>query len=792
MASATLAPVVNESPDSTEAPQRTYWLAECDGQVEREMLREWLTERGTSPDDALFYQQPEDQATSPALVEALAAKAGMSDDTLLAPIRVAWLPRSKDGERALRLRDLVRINDPRQPSENRKRRRRQNPGRWRIIEAEPARLGELKDRWQSQSGGDPATDARPFARFVARQAALALERAEYRVQGARYKIPRVTQEDVANLPSFRAGVKKLAAELGREEAAIRAEADEYLDELRTGHDPYMLDLAAKAFHWMYARSYGEADVVPEEIERLRALFAKYPVVLLPTHKTNHDSPVLESVLAIHNLPPPTLFAGINMSFWPMGSLMRRAGRVFLRRKIADNVVYKFVLREYMAYLIEKRFNFEWFPEGTRSRTGKLLPPKLGLLSYAADAYRQGKVEDLMLVPIAIIYDQSKDVRDYAREARGAEKKAENLGWMLKGLREQGEVQGKVYLRFGEPQSMRAALGPPDPQSDGNTPEERLALQKLALAVAWQTNRVTPITGIALVTFALLAAGERAVTLDRIMSYTDLLCRHARERGQPLTASAELDSPDKVLEVVAELIRTGVAVCYDKGESTVYAIAEGQHLAAAYYRNSMLHFVLERAIAELAVIAATEKPIGQREKSFWEWARALRDGLKFEFFFRERPLFERELEDELMRINPRWRELLEQEGTPVDIHRSIFDLGIAHAVLRPFIETHHVAADALALEPIDRKFDEAEFIDKCQRLGRQYLLQKELKNPESVSKPLFQSAIQLLRNMKLIDAGPDLAQRRASFARKVARSLKQVDSVEQSASHAIARYRLPVQ
>lgn len=781
-----LAAVTEEPSGVAVAPRRTLYLAEHDGAIEREMLRQWLAERGVSASDVLFYEQPEDQPASGALVDALCAAGDLPDDTVLAPVRIAWLPKQRDGVRTVRLRDLIRLTDPRQPSERRKRRRRDKTDRWRVVEAEPAQLGDLRRRWRGQAP-EGASDARTFARFVARQAALSLERAEYRVQGSRYKIPRVTKEDVASAPSFRQGIVRLAAELGREEAAVRAEADEYLDELRTGHDPFMLDLAAKGFHWMYASSYGEVDVVPEEIERLRELFAKYPVILLPSHKTNQDSPVLESVLAIHGLPPPTLFAGINMSFWPMGPLMRRAGRVFLRRKISDNPVYKFVLREYMAYLIEKRFNFEWFPEGTRSRTGKLLPPKLGLLSYAADAYRQGKVDDLLLVPISIIYDQSNDVADYAREAMGAEKKAESFGWMIKGLRETKEPRGKVYLRIGEPQSMRAALGPPDPNADSGSPEDRLALQKLALAVAYEINRVTPITGIALVTFSLLAAGERAVTIERIMVYTDLLVRHARERGQPLTESAQLDTPDDVREVLAELIRTGVVVSYDKGQSTVYAIAEGQHLAAAFYRNSMLHFVLDRAIAELAVVAAAERPAEERESEFWEWALRLREGLKFEFFFRERPLFEQGLEAELTRINPEWRALLKQPGTPIEILRSIFGLGIAHAVLRPFTESHHVVADALMLEPASGNFDQRAFLDKCQKLGRQYLLQRELRNPESVSKPLFETSLQLARHVKLLEPGPDLPERRASFARRIADSLARLDAIEEGTGQAGGRF-----
>ena len=766
-------------PLAEERPRQLVYLIGSQGRVERELLDRWLAEKadgGASVSRVIHYERPRDEPISTPLVDAL-ANTTIDDEAWLTPVRVIWRAPRRDGVHQARWRDALLMRNPGEPSERRKARLSARPHRWQVIEAEPARLSDLRERWQIRAGAEQQAEPRDLARFVARQAELALERAEYRVRGARYKVPRVYKEDVAGAPSFRAGLAQLAGELGRSEASVRAEALTYLDELRTAHDPFVLDLAAKAFRWMYVRAYGECDVDPEQIEMLRQTFARHPVILLPSHKTNLDSPVVEAVLAEQNLPPPTLFAGINMSFWPMGPLMRRAGRVFLRRKISDNPVYRFALREWLGYLIEKRFNLEWFPEGTRSRTGKLLPPKMGLLAYAADAYRQGHSEDLMLVPIAIIYDQAMEVSGFAREALGEAKKAENLAWMLKGLREMGKPQGKVYLRVGEPLSMRAALGAPDPNVDPDDDQQRLALQKLGLAVAWRTNQVTPITGIAIVTCAVLAAGQRAVTMDRIMPYVRLLVRQARDRGQPLTLSAQLDTPEDVRVVLDELIRTDVVTRFDKGLEPVYSIAEGQHLAAAFYRNSMLHFVLERAIGELAVMTAAEARPGSREAAFWEAAIGLREALKFEFFFRERPAFEESLAQEMDRINPDWRRLLEEGGDAQAVHRAIYRLGMAHAVLRPFIEAYHIVLDVLEREPIDAPFDERSFIDKCQKLGRQLLLQHELRNPEAISRPLFATGVQLIKNVKLTQPGPDLALRRAHYAERSRATLRRLDIAE---------------
>ena len=168
-----------------------------------------------------------------------------------------------------------------------------------------------------------------------------------------------------------------------------------------------------------------------------------------------------------------------MNFFPLGPLVRRSGVFFIRRSFKDNEVYKFVLRKYIDYLIEKRFSLEWYIEGGRSRSGKLLPPRFGLLAYVVDAYRRGKSDDVLLLPVSIAYDQISDVGDYAAEQRGAAKERESFGWFLRVIRRLGNQYGDVHLRFGEPISLQKALGPPDPAAEPHPDEESLALQKLA-------------------------------------------------------------------------------------------------------------------------------------------------------------------------------------------------------------------------------------------------------------------------------------------------------------------------
>src|SRR5437763_10741311 len=130
-------------------------------------------------------------------------------------------------------------------------------------------------------------------------------------------------------------------------------------------------------------------------------------------------------------------------------------------------------------------------EGTRSRSGKLMPPRFGLLAYVVDAYRRGKSDDVLLIPVSIAYDQIQDVAGYAAEERGGTKQPESFGWFLRFVRALRRQYGEIYIRFGEPLSLARALGPPDPGAEPDPDEQSLGLQKLAFEVSARINRVPP-------------------------------------------------------------------------------------------------------------------------------------------------------------------------------------------------------------------------------------------------------------------------------------------------------------
>ncbi|MBO0864445.1 MAG: glycerol-3-phosphate 1-O-acyltransferase, partial [Mycobacterium sp.] len=603
----------------TTTTNNTLVLASVSSSVESELVADWLEkQRERHPDTNIEVLRLPPRNTPPAALAQLVEQLELDEDRSIVPVRVFWLPRA--GASALsQVAALLPGRDPYHPSERQQRHIVQSePSRVRVVAGEPAKVSELRQQWRDLTVGDSPRD---FAHFVTRRALLAMERAEYRILGPQYKSPRLVKPEILASARFRAGLDQIPG------ATVEA-AGKMLDELATGWSRVSVDLVSVLGRLLSRGFDPEIDYDEYQVAAMRVALETHPAVLLFSHRSYIDGAVLPVAMQENRLPPVHVFAGVNLAFGVMGPLMRRSGVIFIRRNIGKDPLYKYVLKEYVGYVVEKRFNLSWSIEGTRSRTGKMLPPKLGLMSYVADAYLDGRSDDILLQGVSISFDQLHETAEYAAYARGAEKKAEGFGWLYNFIKAQGERNyGKIYVRFPEAVSMRQHLGPPHGPIAADPDAKRLALQKMSFEVAWRILQSTPVNATGLVSALLLTAHGVALTLGQLHRTLQDSLDYLERKQTPVTTSAlRLRTPEGVRAAVDALSNGHPVTRVDGGREPVWRIAPQHEHAAAFYRNSVIHAFLETSIVELALAHAGHAD-GDRVEAFWAQAMRLRDLLK---------------------------------------------------------------------------------------------------------------------------------------------------------------------
>jgi glycerol-3-phosphate O-acyltransferase len=326
------------------------------------------------------------------------------------------------------------------------------------------------------------------------------------------------------------------------------------------------------------------------------------------------------------------------------------------------------------------------------------------------------------------------------------------------------------VRFGQPFSLREAILSGDNQS------LRWTIDKIAFEMFQRINQVTPVTAQALVTIALLSVHDHALTLKEVQDVIEPLLEYVAQRDLPLTALGHLCSAHGVEEVLNTLVQSGVIGRHDGGSVSVFYIEPGKHSVAAFYRNSAIHWFVNRAIVELGVMAASREGTGDAIECGLEQAFAIRDLLKFEFIFSEKSVFQEEIKTEAKLIDPDLRHLVPGKAVSSSVLERAPFL-IAHRVLPAFLEAYFIVADQLAAQPSEVPVDEEFFLARCIAVGKQFVLQKRLRNPECVSLELFRNALALAANRGLLHMGAeDLGDKRRQFAEETATAVAAVAAI----------------
>jgi glycerol-3-phosphate O-acyltransferase len=599
---------------------------------------------------------------------------------------------------------------------------------------------------------------------VARRLTYALlrrvERERRAVVGPMQKPADRLREEVLRSPKLQTIVRDLAGPGAEPRALLTEKARAMLRELQADPDPQTLKGLELLADPLVVQLYAGIDVDREGIERVREAARRGTVILLPSHKSHVDYLLISYVFRKNSLQAPIIAAGDNLSFFPLGPIFRRAGAFFIRRSFRGDRLYTAVVDAYIRRLMRDGFSLEFFLEGGRSRTGKLLAPKLGLLNMVVNAALSLDTRSVSFVPISIGYERMMEEGVYAGELSGVAKRPEDMAALLKLGGVLREKYGRANVQFGRVLSL-SELRQSSPGGVITPARRRALVARLGHQVMSEINRVTAVTPGSLVAMALLCHRGRGLPHAELVEHCARLTRLVQRLGARTTPSltrghqSEMQ-PHAIREAALVYVRGGLvrqhvpgdtltargrarAKIYS-GDDVIYTIADEQRLSLDISKNVIVHLFVDRALISVALLAREGPPTSRAEVR--ERVQSLSRLFKLEFMFRADAPFDTIFDETL--DDMRHAGELVVEGDRVGLgpgHEGLDGRGwitFYAATVRNFIEGYRVAARALRLlvrGPILAR----DLAQRALRLGEQMFMAGELSRSEAVSQPIFENA-----------------------------------------------------
>ncbi len=504
---------------------------------------------------------------------------------------------------------------------------------------------------------------------------------------------------------------------------------------------------------VFKRVFREIDV--RGLDRVREWAQGHEIIYMPSHRSHADYLLVSYALYHGGLVPPHIAAGINLNFWPVGGLLRRCGAFYMRRTFAGNRLYTAVFRAYVDALIQRGYSIEFFPEGGRSRTGRLLPPKTGLLSMVVEASLRQRSRKVALVPVYIGYDKCWEVASYSKELRGAQKTKESADGLLKAGKILAKSYGKAYINFAEPIPLQD-------YADAHLPGWRDSLvadredkpegfKRFVSDLAFESSRRTNAAAVAnpngLAAVALLASPQRAVSRDEYIEQIGHLIWLLK--GLPLGPDQVLPEtrPSAVVDWAAPIARIA-QVSHAWGD--VYGVAGRDAVLMTYNRNNIQHlFAIPGLIANLY---RTRWVLS--EDALLTGVRALYPFLRTEFFLPWAPEdidgVTRQCLEVMLQLGLLEREDEQRLRRPEVTHPSFSTLSMLGRVMSETLERYCMTALLLAHERrTQQKLPRERFEGDCRLMAERMALLTGRDAPEFFDKTLFRGYLNTLIEIGLV-------------------------------------------
>ncbi|HDM8040853.1 TPA: glycerol-3-phosphate 1-O-acyltransferase PlsB [Vibrio fluvialis] len=464
-------------------------------------------------------------------------------------------------------------------------------------------------RYMADSHGTDAS----IAHKLARVARIHFSRQKLAASGP--NLPQRYQlfQRLMNSPAIEKAIADEAASKNISLEKARKEAHDILDEIAADFSYSLVKKGDRVLGWLWNRIYQGLNINNAATVR-RLAQDGHEIVYVPCHRSHMDYLLLSYVLYHEGMVPPHIAAGINLNFFPAGPIFRRGGAFFIRRSFKGNKLYSTIFREYLAELFAKGYAVEYFSEGGRSRTGRLLQAKTGMLAMTIQAMLRGLNRPVTLVPVYIGYEHVMEVGTYAKELRGKRKEKENASLVLRTIRKLRNF-GQGYVNFGEPIPLNQFLNEQvpewtqdiDPMGASKPQWMTPVVNKLATKMMTHINDAAAANAMTLCATALLASRQRALARDNLVKQIDCYLQLLRNVPYSSTFTVPQDNAESLVQH-AESLDKFVVETDTMGD--IISLDRNQSILMTYYRNNIIHLLALPSLIAQMLIRQQQMPVEQ--------------------------------------------------------------------------------------------------------------------------------------------------------------------------------------
>lgn len=554
-----------------------------------------------------------------------------------------------------------------------------------------------------------------------------------------------SRNEIAEKVLYHKNVMDTIDELSREQKIpsrrLKNRAYRYFDEIAADFSIVFIRSLEGIFDLVFRKVFSGIVCDPESVSRLREAAERGPLVLTPCHKSHMDYLILSYICYKYKVTPPHIAAGVNLSFFPLGTIFRRSGAFFLRRSFKGLKLYTVVFKQYLKTLVEDSYLLEFFVEGGRTRTGRLVFPKMGIINYLIEAIDEGYNKDLIFLPISINYDRVPEEKSYMKELKGKEKRGESVTSVIKSGSVLQKDHGKVYVSIGEAITLKEV------ESAGFTGDERV--QEIGLRIINGIYQVTSVTPVALTAAPMLMMALKGFTRKGLMRNMMLVHEYFSYCGAFFSETTRdkysvIDIGDHVLrmfmrEKFIEQLR------YDEKESDedFFVIKEEARPPLSFYKNSITHFMLDISLLCCAVMHLRHSGMDIEIPALGSRMHYLKNLASREYVFGPRyadmgALAERIIREFMIPHNI----LKERDGRFIVSEENFQDIIMFSRALQDVVESYFIVFD-YAGRMDEHQHGVRDLTAEIRKYGLKLYHTEVIRAPESLSIPNYTNALKKL-------------------------------------------------